>query len=312
MARSDFLSRDLHLEKQDSKIPLSFTGILDGYYTVVDVNEVGYGAAEYQVRIGTAGENNENAQALETIKQMLQGKYNVKKIEFHSSHFSIEGRIPMRKKNYEEYVTQVIKETISTLIELDIPTGDFLNGHMDESVSLYHIDSVYMFLSDRSYQQIVDDVTSQNRPEKSIKAGLGGAFLGAMIGAVLWAIFLFLGIYSWFAALVGVYLAFKFYKKKNGLFSLAGVITVVGIIIVTLLIANYVLYALLVWATLEEFGLTFSMALFNLIPILKEGELLSAFILDMVLGVGTAALYGAFSTYSIYQKSKNDGVMRKV
>ncbi|GAA0359344.1 hypothetical protein GCM10008932_09950 [Alkalibacterium iburiense] len=50
----------------------------------------------------------------------------------------------------------------------------------------------------------------------------------------------------------------------------------------------------------------------NLIPILREAQLLSEFMFDMILGVGVAGLYGAAATYRIYQISKDEGVIRKV
>lgn len=315
MARSDFLMRDFHLEKQKSKIPISFTGKVDGYYTVVDIKEGGYSVGEYAINIGLSSANNDFSELINKLNEKFSGKSKPFVIEIKSNQLWIVGNIPLRKKAFEEHLSFLINQSIAELKGMDIQTGDFLYGDSDGSVSLYQVDNTYMFLSDRSYKTIKEDLDSRQFGEgnkKSIQNGIGGAFLGALIGAVLWGILLYIGFYGWFAGIIGVHLAFTFYRKNNGLFNLPGVLSVVGIVVLTLALANYLVYSVLIYLSLQEFGFTFSIVVMNLIPILREAQLFSDFMFDLILGVGIAGLYGAAATYRIYQTSKDEGTIRKV
>lgn len=315
MARSDFLMKDFNLEKQKSKFPLSFSGKVDGYYTVVDINEGGYSPSEYVIKIGLSGKNSDFSELINKLNDIFEGKQKPLVIEMKSNHLYLVGSIPMRKKAFEEHISFLINQSIAQLKEMGLQTGDFLYGDIDDTISLYRMNNTYMFLSDRSYHMIKEDLESQKYGEdnkKSIQSGLGGAFLGASIGAVIWGILLYFGFLGWVAGIIGVYLAFKFYKKNNGLVNLPGVFSVVGVVILTLLLTNYLVYALIVYLSLQEFGFTLSIVVMNLIPILREAQLLSEFMFDTILGVGVAGLYGAATTYRIYQTSKDEGIIRKV
>ena len=314
MARSDFLMRDLHLEKQDSKIPLVFTGMVDNYYTVVDANEIGYGRGEFNIKIGVSTAVEEDKQAIEQVLNEIMEEYNPAVANLDLNYLTISGIIPFRKKNFEALVSGIVFHATSRLKELGVPTGDFLNGDMNDTISLYHVDNTYLFLNDESYQQIQEDVAFEraNGTEKSIKAGLGGAVLGALIGAVFWGILLFLGIYGWYAGVLAVYLAFKFYRKNNGLLTRAGIFAVVGVVITILLFTNHVTYSFLLYQALREFGFTFPMILLNLMTILREADLLGVYMIDLVIGVGISGLYGASYAYRLYQTTKNDGKIRRI
>lgn len=314
MARSDFLMRDLHLEKQDSKIPLVFTGMVDDYYTVIDANEVGYGRGEFNIKIGVSTAVEEDQRAIDQVLTEIMEEYKLEAAKLDLNYLAISGIIPFRKKNFEALVKGIVRHATSRLKELGVPTGDFLNGDMNETISLYHVDSAFLYLSDESYQQLQEDVelNQTNAPEKSIQAGLGGAVLGALIGAVVWGILLFLGIYGWYAGVLAVYLAFRFYRKNNGLLTRAGIIAVVGVVITILLITNHVTYSFLLYQALKDFGFSFAMVLLNLMGILREAQLFTVYMIDLLIGVGISALYGISYAYRLYQTTKNDGNIRKI
>lgn len=316
MARTDFLSKKLHLEKQDSRIPLAFAGKVEGYYTVVEITESGGGSGKFHIKIGVSTTDEENVQISESLLEEIKDKYNPKVINFDLNYLSITGYTPFRKRKFEELITGIITYSTSRLNELDILTGDFLNGHRDETISLYQVDNSFLFLSDESYQQVEEELNIKDKdgkPEnKSIQAGLGGAVLGALVGAVIWGVLLYLGVYAWFAGVIGIHLAFKFYKQNNGLLSRAGIFAVVGVVISILLLTNYLLYSFIIYLGLQGFGISFFMILTNLTSILREVQLSLAFMLDNILGVGIAGIYSAIYAYRLYQESRNDGKIRKM
>lgn len=313
MARSDFLMENFSLEKQDSKIPLVFAGKIKGYYTVVSVNEVGQGPGTYEIQIGAIAETEEDIEQVEQLKSELIKRFNPEVIEYDLNRLVVSGVIPMRKKKYEELITNMINETIEYFGRYDLSTGDFLNGDNDGTVSLYQMDNTYLYLSDRSFQETKEEYASNpDTPKKSIGAGLGGAALGALIGAIIWGVLLYFGFYGWLAGVIGVHLAFRFYRKNNGLFNIPGVLSVLAVVIMALFLANYFVYTFVVYQSIRGFGFTFSMVLIDLLPILQEVELMSAFMFDLLVGIGIAGLYAAFITYQVYQTSKNEGQVRKI
>ncbi|GAA0359336.1 hypothetical protein GCM10008932_09940 [Alkalibacterium iburiense] len=160
MARSNFLMNDFNLEKQQSKFPLSFSGKVDGYYTVVEVNETSYGPGEYLIKFGVSGENNDFSEVINKLNERFVGKHKPLVVEMKSNHLSLAGTIPMRKKAFEKHISSLINEAVAQLKELGIHTGDFLYGDTDDTVSLYQMENTFMFLSDRSYQTIKDDLDS--------------------------------------------------------------------------------------------------------------------------------------------------------
>lgn len=313
MARTDFLKRDFSLEKQDSKIPLIFAGKVKGYYTIVSVNETGYGAGTFEIQIGVSTTTEEEVAQIDQLKQVLLERFNPQFIVYELNRLVITGEVPLRKKKFEEQVSSLINETIEFISQHQLLTGDFLTGENDETVSLYQINNTYMYLSSQSYQDVKKDHESDiDSPQKSIGQGLSGAVIGALIGAVILGVLLYFGFYGWIAGIIGVHLAFHFYRKKNGLFNVSGVLVVLGIVIFALFLANYAVYAIVMTQTLQRFNFTFSMVLLNLLPILQEVELMSAFMIDLFLGIGVAALYAAANTYRVYQTSKNEGRIRKL
>jgi len=316
IGRLDFLSNELGLEKQKTKLPVSFSGKVSGYYTVVDINEGQYTDNSYTIQIGMKP-NNETITEIKNLKNEIIQKYKGTIIDDTTPYnFVVEGNMPFRRKKVQEYIQGIIMTVTNRLQELNIRTGDFINGDNDESVSLYQLENSYAFLSERSYQQVAEGLeekdTSEKLKEKSIRSGVGGAILGALIGAVVWGILLYFGFYAWVASILGIHLAFIFYKKNNGLLSLSGIMTITGIVIISLVFANYLAYSFILSQILSGYGFTLPIILLNFFTLLKNLELSTLFILNLLLGVGVAALFACIYAYRFYNTSKNENKIERI
>lgn len=309
MGRYDFLVGDLGLERQKNRLPASFTGQVSGYYTVVEISEGQYTDNSFSIQLGMHPIE-DSVEAIELLKDEIAAEHKVTILEGTPYVFAVNGSVPLRKKNLKDKVEGIIRTVTDRLEALGIPTGDFLNGDRDESVALYQMGNSYAFLSERSYQDVVEDMEELNQENgnakpKSIEAGIGGAIVGALIGSVVWGVLLYFGFYAWAAGILGVYLAFYFYQKNNGLVSIPGMIIVTSIVVVMLIVANVLAYAFMLYQGLSMYGFTLSMVFLNFIVILQDLDLMSSFMVDLVLGIGVAALFAAAYAYRLYQSAKN-------
>src|SRR5699024_8080034 len=308
MGRLDFLVEDLGLERQNAKIPISFAGKVNGYYTVVEINERSYADNTYKIQIGMASNEASNAE-VKTLKEKITAEYKASVLNDVTSVFYVSGHMPMRSKKVQEEIQGIILTVTERLQELNIPTGDFLNGEIDDSISLYQIGNSYTFLSEQSYEQVTnqreEERNEPNKKKKTIQSGVGGAILGASIGAVVWGVLLYFGFYAWFAALIGTYLAFNFYQKNNGLLSIKGIVIVTGIVLLSLVLANVLAYGFVLYQVLADFGFTLSMIFLNFPALLQELGISTSFTLDLFLGIGSAAIFAGIYAYRLYNTSKD-------
>lgn len=313
MAKFDFLEEKYDLKRQESKFPVAYTGKIKNYYTVVEIDERGGSSQTYTIRIGASTSMLRDQTIFE---EEIMSAYKVLSVEFSPYMIVITGNNRFRAGKMQEVIEGIFETTTNQLQALNIPSGDFKNGQDDYSVSLYRVENTYQFLSTQSMKEMEVEfegtMTELDQSEESIQAGLGGAMLGALIGAVVWGILFYFGYYAWFAAILGIHLGFKFYREKGGVLSIAGMLAVTGLVVLTLFLANYLVYTLALSQGLTEFGFTFSIVFLNLFVLLTELQMMAPFLLDLILGLGIAILIGAIYSYRLYNTSKNEKTIRKV
>ncbi|MEG0296601.1 MAG: hypothetical protein RR620_07745 [Clostridium sp.] len=136
----------------------------------------------------------------------------------------------------------------------------------------------------------------ENKNAGSIVKGLIGAFLGSLIGVVLWVVIYQMGYISSIAGIVMVVCAIKGYSLFGGKSSVVGTVLVVLICVGMIYLAQSISFAIEIY---NEFGSIYEMSYFDAyksIPVfLEEPEISSAFFKDLVIGYVFMAI-GSFST----------------
>lgn len=315
MNQKDFLMKELNLTKQNTKTHEVYTGKVDGYFTVVEMHYNNQVRNYYTIKIGAQLAEADDGD-ITLIKDTVKEQYSPRKVDILPSIFYVEGNIPLRSRKVQQIITGIITIILESLSTLKIGTGDFKTGDLDSTVSLYNVDNRYLFLSDKNYEQVKQDLhldtLNDSKNLKTIQSGIFGALLGALAGALLWGLLLYFGYYSWFAAMIGVYLAFYLYRKNNGLMSLTGIISVLGLIVSTLVASNFITYSFVLYQELKVFGFSFFAVLLNIVTILRELELSTPFFIDLAVGVGLAILFSSIYAYRLYNVSKNENKITKV
>ena len=107
---------------------------------------------------------------VKTLKEKITAEYKASVLNDVTSVFYVSGHMPMRSKKVQEEIQGIILTVTERLQELNIPTGDFLNGEIDDSISLYQIGNSYTFLSEQSYEQVTNQREEErNEPNKKKK-----------------------------------------------------------------------------------------------------------------------------------------------
>lgn len=150
----------------------------------------------------------------------------------------------------------------------------------------------------RQLEQAYEEAAS----EGSVASGLLGALIGGLLGAVVWAIAYYFG---WFVAWIGFLIAIAASKGYDLLHGRQTKAKAVIVLIVTLLAVIVGQYAALVVVVMQEFAADPSLAgmgltvldgiIFVLALIVSDAQVMSTFLLDLLLGLIFAAL-GVWST----------------
>lgn len=317
MGRVDKEIEALGLAKQESTFHTSYAGLYDAYYTVVEIQQGAYSENSLTIRMGISMRRDQSGE-IASLEEALFNQLKLKVVD--SSAHSIEVKRPLmiRMSKNIELIQSALSLMSGHLRSLGIESGDFINGDQDSSVSLYLIENTYHYLSDRSYMQLSSELrykeeqVEAEHPDRSIFTGLGGAFLGALVGTIVWAILLYFGYYAWFAAILSTTLAFHFYEKQKGIINAKSSILITAIVLLTLVLANIMTYAFIFTRGLAEFNMSFSLALLNLYTLLREFDLMTSFVMDLLLGIGISILFAIILAHRLYKTASRKNKIDKV
>ncbi len=170
------------------------------------------------------------------------------------------------------------------------------NCGKEDDLSLCQINGACVQLCGDCYHASVSSMSAEEQQAKLRKGnmvtGIVGALIGALIGGVLWVLVAQLGYIAGIIGLVTAVLALKGYELLGGKIDKLGIVITMIIIVLALFAANYMSLA---WAIHSEFSKIYDITFFDAfqaVPdFLSEGEIMGAFIKDLLIGyVFTAAV----------------------
>ena len=126
--------------------------------------------------------------------------------------------------------------------------------------------------------------------EENVILGTVGAIAGAVAGAVLIAVLAKVGFVASICGVVMAYLSLFLYAKLAGKMSKKGIIICVVIMIVTVFITEWLIYAYEFYKELKEYGFTFGEVFKSLFDFLKLGEVTGYFVKDILMLYAFTAL----------------------
>lgn len=234
--------------------------------------------------------NESLVQPIEQFLQQTKQQFSMIDVAQYKGNSIIVGiRIKGLKKNAAENILPIL----NTLIQYCQQSHFFSCCEQCGQTYLTHtvsVDGIPNILCDTCYNDMllsIDQIRANNKAKKSnYFAGIVGALLGSLAGAVLWIIIYQLGYIAAIAGLVSLVCAVKLYEKFAGKLNAFGIIISIIASIIMLLIAENICVAIELYRSFNSYGIPYDFfECFRLVPeMLQEPEVRKAVIGDMVLG----------------------------
>lgn len=295
---------------QDYKQHMS--GSCKGYYVVIEPQQ-----AQYAIKINAYAEDDENNAKLATY--LTQKKEEVKEIldvKVGAHYFVLYVKMPNLAKNIPGVVNGVVEPILQYLRTNYYVSGCESCGNTQSVPESYEINGGHHYLCSECAKEVnaALEENQQNMKTKKSKfiPGLVGAFLGSLIGAVLWIIIYRLGYIAGIAGLVTGVCALKGFELLGGHVDRKGVIGSVIIMLVTIFFANKIAWSWEAYIALKEYEYTFSDCFRYLGEILEASELTGSYYADLIIGYVLTFVSSFRNIIAAFKASGGDYTMKKI
>lgn len=191
-------------------------------------------------------------------------------------------------KNMPGTVNGIVEPVLDHLMNYGYVSGCEQCGSTAEDLSCYEINGGYHFLCTECTGSIESSLQQNQQNVKAQKshfaAGLIGAFLGSLIGCVLWILIYKLGYIAGIAGAVTAICAMKGYEMLGGHLDKKGVIGSVIIMLISIFLANKLAWSWEAYDALKDYGYTFFDCYRVLGEILEESALTGSYYGDLAIG----------------------------
>jgi len=267
---------------QDYKKHLA--GSYRGFYITVD-----FISPQYIVRINASSPNDEGNAALKAFaEQQKTANKHLNNVAIYDHAIVLSIRMPNLAKNIPSTLNGIIEPIINYLINGIYSSGCENCGNALEQISCYEINGQHHYICEACVGDVQGSLQEQQDITMSQKSnllpGLVGAFLGSLIGCILWVVIYRLGYIAGLAGAVTGICAMKGYEMLGKHLDKKGVIGSVIIMIVMIFFANKIAWAWEAYSALEEYGYTFTDCFRALGEILKTSELTASYYGDLAIG----------------------------
>ena len=285
-------------------------GSYRGYYILVDFH-----SPNYIVNIHASAPSEESLLSVQSFLDQHRNQVKqLTKTELRKNSITLIVATPNLAKNLPSALNSAIEPLISFLSDLGYTSGCGNCGNSNEPTSCYEVNGLHHYLCDTCAREVEASLQENQQNIKAQKSmlfpGLIGAFLGTLIGAVLWVLIYQLGYIAGIAGAVTTVCAFKGYEMLGKHLDKKGVIFSVIISIIMIYFANRVAWAFSAYSELKEyFDITFFDVYRALGVLIKEadatanyyGDLVIGYILTIVCSVGTIirTLKASVGSYSM-------------
>lgn len=282
MIKEKIRSQILNGSLQDYKKHLA--GSYRGFYITVDLI-----SPSYIVRINASSPNDEGNAALQTfIEQQKNANKHLTKVDVYNHTVALTISSPNLLKNLPNVLNNIIEPIINYLSNGAYSSGCENCGNSMTQVECYEINGLHHYVCESCVSEIEGTLREQQQVTKAQKSnlvpGLVGAFLGSLIGCVLWVIIYRLGYIAGLAGAVTAICALKGYEMFGKHLDRKGVIGSIIIMVIMIFLANKIAWAWEAYSALKDFGLTFSDAFRSLGEILELNELTGSYYGDLAIG----------------------------
>lgn len=304
--RSQILGGQLH----GSKNVLS--GNYRGYYITFEMTN-----ASYVVKVNASSPSDEKNAQLGAF--LLKQKEEIKGLldtQVYDYCLVLNLKAANLLKNMPGIVNGIVEPVLDYLMNYGYVSGCEQCGNTAETLSCYEINGGYHFLCSSCTGSIEDSLRQNQQNIKAQKsnfaAGLIGAFLGSLIGCVLWILIYKLGYIAGIAGAVTAICAMKGYEMLGGHLDKKGVIGSVIIMLISIFLANKIAWSWEAYDALKEYGYTFFDCFRVLGDILSESGLTGSYYGDLAIGYLLTIVCSFRNIKTAFKASSGDYTINKL
>lgn len=291
-------------------------GTYRGFPIIIDLRKEN-GRALYNVRISATAAS---AEASAALTSFLEGHKSSVKYKFsyvcHEHFIDLMIPLPNLGKNIPTALNDAIIPTVQYLTMQSFTCGCQSCGNANAPLSYYQINDTHQMLCEDCSQEVAaaleENKAAIRKQKSSLIPGLVGAFLGSLIGAVVWIGIYKLGYIAGIAGAITVICALKGYEKFGGALDIKGVFFSIVISVVMIYFANNIAWAWEAYEALSDYGFTFSDAYRGLQDILVETGLLKDFYGDLAIGYFLTLICSIGTIINAFRSSSGSYKMKKV
>lgn len=258
-----------------------------GFYTTF-----GLVGGAYTLEIYASSENDPSNAGLYDYLQKLKAENSktVSSAVTREYSFQIIFKTPSFSNKIPAMVNDVAEPVVSWLITNGYRTGCWACGTDDGTVEHYVVNGTSYFLCPKCANEFEKELVNRQVEKKSQNSktvpGIIGAFLGGLIGVVLWVLIYRVGYIAGIAGLVTVVCAMKGYEMLGGCLDKKGVIITTVMSLALIYLANHISWSWEIFDAFNEYdmGWTFGEIFGQLHYILGELDATGAFFGDMAIG----------------------------
>lgn len=263
-------------------------GNYKGFYLTIEPSD-----SQYIIKINASSSDDpDNTQLNSFLRNQKNSVKQIADVQTESYYLVITFRTPNLAKNVPNTINGIVEPIIQYLINGAYVSGCENCGSAMESLNCYEINQGYHYLCETCTNEIQNALQENQQVTQSQKShffpGLIGAFLGSLIGCVLWIIIYKLGYIAGIAGAVTGICALKGYEIFGKHLDKKGVIGSVIIMFTSIYLANKLAWTWEAYDALIYYS--FSDIFKSLNDIIAESGLTADFYKDLIIGYALTIL----------------------
>ncbi len=285
-------------------------GTYQGYHIVMESPK-----NQYLVKIAASSEHDpENMELHVFMRQQKEHEKNILAAQADAHMITFEIKATKASKAAQT-INDIVTAVIHHLIRNNYVSGCFHCGTVETGLDVFDVNGDHQFLCPHCVQEIEDSLVQNKERIKSQKShlmpGLVGAFLGSLIGCVLWVLIYKLGYIAGIAGAVSIICALKGYEFLGKHLDVKGVFSTLIITIIMIYFANKLSITWDLYDVLKEYDVTFFDVYHSLLLLLKEFEIVGAYFGDLAIGYILTLLCSFGSIKQAFSASSGSYTLKK-
>lgn len=291
-------------------------GTYRGYQVIFERRSPDSSSVIY-VTINATAPNQEMFGALSAyLKEQKENKKYFRNFICNEHSVRLELHSPAFAKKIPEVFNDIINPVIQYFITQGFTAGCQNCGDSGAVLDCYQINGTHRILCEKCFSQVQEHFEENKAEIKKQKGalipGLAGAFLGAIIGAVLWIGIYKLGYIAGIAGAVTVICALKGYEKFGGAMDVKGIVASVVMSAIMIYFANNIAWAWEIYDAFKSYHITFSEAYRSLHDVLSSTGSQSDYYADLVIGYVLTLICSIGTVVSAFRTSNGSYTINKV